>query len=138
MPRHLWHRHALGQSQDLGIEIEVPLRSAVAAMDLQQLALPDQVADRHRLDLDRLRLAAAPRLVAVSLQLDQLGEPRDQLGDTPRLVIAQAGVGDRYGAIRLAVDMRKDNAIGIDHTVSAGDRFDSPGFGKAAGWHGRG
>src|SRR5262245_1518646 len=50
MPCHLGHRHALGKPQYLGIEIEVPLWSAIAAMDLQQLALPDQVADRHRFE----------------------------------------------------------------------------------------
>ena len=59
MAGHLRHRHALGQPQDLGIEIEVPLRLAIAAVDLQQLPLPDQVADRHRLEPKRLRLAPA-------------------------------------------------------------------------------
>jgi hypothetical protein len=40
MPRHLRHRHALGQTQNLGIEIEMPFRPAVAAVNLQQLLPP--------------------------------------------------------------------------------------------------
>jgi len=46
------------------------LRPAIAALDLQQLALPDQVANRHRLESDWLRLAAAPGLVPIPLDLD--------------------------------------------------------------------
>ena len=76
MPGHLRHRHALGQPQDLGIEIEVPLRPADAAMDLQQLSVPDQVANGDRLESERLGLATAPDLVPVPLHLDQLGKPR--------------------------------------------------------------
>jgi hypothetical protein len=38
------------------IDIEVPLRPAIAAMDLEQLALPDQVSDRHRLEAERLEI----------------------------------------------------------------------------------
>jgi hypothetical protein len=36
---------------------------AVAAMDLQQLPLSDQVTDRHRLETERLPLAPASGLV---------------------------------------------------------------------------
>ena len=74
MPRHLLHWHALWQPQDLGTEIVVPLRLAIAAVHLQQLTLPDQIADLHRL-AERLWFSAAPGLVAVPLDLDQLGEP---------------------------------------------------------------
>ena len=34
--------HALGWAKDLGVEIEVPIRPTIAAVDLQQLAVPDQ------------------------------------------------------------------------------------------------
>jgi hypothetical protein len=40
----------LRQAQYLGIEIEVPLRPAVTAVNLQQLVVPDQVADRRWLE----------------------------------------------------------------------------------------
>ena len=63
MPCHLRHRHALGQPQNLGIEIEVPLGPAIAAVHLQQLPLANQVADRHRPEAERLRLATAPALL---------------------------------------------------------------------------
>src|SRR5690242_19021045 len=62
---YLRHGHALGEAQDLGIEVEVTLRPAIAAVNLEQLPLPDQVANRHRLGAQRLRLATAPCLVAV-------------------------------------------------------------------------
>jgi hypothetical protein len=39
MASHLRHRHALGQPQDLGIEIEMALRPACAAVQLQELAV---------------------------------------------------------------------------------------------------
>lgn len=78
MPGYLRHRHALGQPQDLGIEIEVPLRPAIAAMYLQQLSVPDQVADRHGLEAQRLWLASAPGLVPILLQLDKLRKAGDQ------------------------------------------------------------
>ena len=62
------------------------LRPAVAAVHLQQLPLLDRVADRHRLEPDRLPLAPAPGLVPVSLDLHKLGKSRDQLGDAALLV----------------------------------------------------
>jgi hypothetical protein len=41
MPRYLQHRHTLGQAQDLGIEVKVPLRPAIAGSDsrLSEMAL---------------------------------------------------------------------------------------------------
>jgi hypothetical protein len=69
---HLWHRHELWQVDAPGIDIEVPLRPARAAMDLQQPPLPDQIADRHRLEPEPLGLAPAPGLVPVLLELHKL------------------------------------------------------------------
>jgi hypothetical protein len=74
MSSHLRHWHAPRQPQNLGIEIDVALRPARAAMNFEEPALTDQIADRHRLGPQRLRLAA-PGLVPVLLDLDQLGEP---------------------------------------------------------------
>ena len=42
-------------------------------MDLQQLPVPDQIADGDRLGSERLGLATTAGLVPVSLQVDQLG-----------------------------------------------------------------
>jgi len=64
------------------------------------------------------------------LQLDKLGKMGDQLGDPPRFVMGQPAVGDCDCAIRLAIDMRQHNAVGIDEPVSARDRFDCPGIRK--------
>jgi hypothetical protein len=55
-------RRAKGESRGSPLSIGVPLLPAVAAVHLQQLALPDQVANAHRLEAERLRLASA-RLV---------------------------------------------------------------------------
>jgi hypothetical protein len=57
----------------------VPLRPAIATVDLQQLALADQVANRHRLDAERLWLTAATGLIAVLHIFEKLGKARDQL-----------------------------------------------------------
>jgi hypothetical protein len=46
-------------------------------MDLQEFALADQVTNRHRLKPQRSRLA--PAAVPFLLQLDQLGQPGNQL-----------------------------------------------------------
>jgi hypothetical protein len=107
--RNLWHRHALGQTEAPSIDIEVPLRSAIAAVDLQHLAMLE-VADRDRLEPEHLRLATAPGLVSIALQLNQLGKAGDQLGDLASLVIGEPAIGDGNGAIRLAVDIRQDHA----------------------------
>jgi hypothetical protein len=65
MARHLRHRHALAQAQNLGIEVQVPLRPAIAAVNLEQLPLSDEVTNRHGLQVEGLRLAAAPGLVPI-------------------------------------------------------------------------
>jgi hypothetical protein len=44
-------------------QMQVPFRSAVAAVNLQEIAALDQVADRHGLELQRPWLATAPGLV---------------------------------------------------------------------------
>jgi hypothetical protein len=75
----------------------VALRPAIAAVHLQELSFPDQIADRQRLEPERLRLASASGLVPVLLQL---GKPGDQLRDPARLVIDQPGIGDGYRAIK--------------------------------------
>jgi hypothetical protein len=63
---YLRHRHPLRQVETAGVDIEVALRPAVATMHLQQLPLPDEIAIRHRLEAERLWLAAAPGLVPLS------------------------------------------------------------------------
>jgi hypothetical protein len=62
-------------------------------MYLKKLPLLEQVSDRHVLEAEGLRLATAPGLIAVPLNLDQLGKPRDQLGDSSCLVIGKPGAG---------------------------------------------
>jgi hypothetical protein len=125
----------LGQAEHLGIEIEVPLRPAIATVDFQELPLADQIPNCNRLKADRLWLATAPGLVAIRLQLHQFGKAGDQLGDPACLIGRQPSVRDGNSAIRLAVDMRQDNAVGIDDPVSARHRFDRPGLGEAARGH---
>jgi hypothetical protein len=51
----------------------MPLRSAVAVVDFQQIIVSDKVADRHRLETERLRLATAPGLFPIPLDLNELG-----------------------------------------------------------------
>jgi hypothetical protein len=105
---------------------------AIAAVDLQQRPLPDQVTDRHRLEAEGLRLAAAARPVPIALELDQLGQASDQPGDFLSLVVSQPLVRDGDGIPRLAIHMSQDHAIGIDDPIVTGDRLKSPGSGKAA------
>jgi hypothetical protein len=98
----------------------VPLRAATSAVDLQQLPLTYEVANRHQFEAETLWLASAPGLISIPLQLDQLGKARGQLGDQPRLVIGQAAVENGNGAIWLTIDMRQDQAVGIDNpTISS-------------------
>jgi hypothetical protein len=52
-----------------------------------------------------------------------------------RLVIGQPGVGNCRFIVRLPIDMREDDTIGIDDAIPAGHRLDRPGLGKAAGGH---
>jgi hypothetical protein len=40
-----------------------------------------------------------------------------------RLVIGQPGVREGDRAIRLAIDMRQDNAVGVENAISTGDWF---------------
>ena len=67
-----------GQPEDFGIEIEVPLQSAVTAVHFQQLPVPDQVTNHHRLKVKWLRPATAPGLVLISLDFHQLGKDSGQ------------------------------------------------------------
>jgi hypothetical protein len=53
----------------------MPLRAAIAPVELEELPVSDQVTDGHRLRVERLRLAPAPRLITVALKLDQLWQP---------------------------------------------------------------
>jgi hypothetical protein len=62
----------LGRPRPSGIDIEMAFGPAVAAVNLEQLPLPDQVADRHWLAPERLGLAPALGLIPLALQLDQL------------------------------------------------------------------
>jgi hypothetical protein len=50
----------------------VPLRSAIATVDFQQRPLADEVTDRHRLEPERLGLAAAACPVLIALKLYRL------------------------------------------------------------------
>jgi hypothetical protein len=79
-----------------------------------------------------LLLATAPRLIPVPLKLDKLGKTRDQLRDPSRLIIGEPAVRDGNRTIRLPVDMRQNNAIGIQHPVPAGHRLYRPRLGKTA------
>jgi hypothetical protein len=47
---------------------------------LEQFAALDKVAERHRLDAKRLRLAAAAGSIPIALELDELWQPGDSLG----------------------------------------------------------
>jgi hypothetical protein len=101
-------------------------------MDLEQLAGPDEVADRHRLDPERLGLATAAGSVSIALELDELGKPGDQPSDFLCLAIGQPLVRDGDGVLRLSVHMGQRQATGIDDTVAAGDRLKSPRWREAA------
>jgi hypothetical protein len=95
MACHLRHRHALGQAKATGIDVEVPLRTTRAAMDLQQLSVPDQVADGDKLGLERLGLAPAAGLF---LSLSSSTSSGDQPGDFFGLIIRQPLVRERDSA----------------------------------------
>jgi hypothetical protein len=124
------------QAKAGGLDVEVSFRPAIAAVDLQQLPLPDQVADCHRLKPKLLGLATAPGLIPIPLDLDKIGKAGDQLRDPASFIIGQASVRDGSRAIWLAIDMRQDDAIGIDHPLSAGHRLDRPlsGNGECQGF----
>jgi hypothetical protein len=69
MVGHL-HRQPLWQVEASGGDVEMTRQPARAAMDLQQLAALDEIADRHRLNVERLRLAPAACPVPIALKLD--------------------------------------------------------------------
>src|SRR5262245_61983579 len=79
MVGHLGHRHALGQAEATGIDIEMAHRPAGPAMDFQELVVADEIANGDRPDPQRRRLAPAAVQVSVLLELDELGEAGDQL-----------------------------------------------------------
>src|SRR5262245_48407638 len=74
MVRHLRHRHAPGQAEAPGVDIEMAHRPAGIAMDFQELVRTNQITDGDRLRPQRLRLAPAAVSVSVLLQLDELRE----------------------------------------------------------------
>ena len=100
--------------------------------DLEEFAIPCEVADRHWLAPERLGRATALGLVPIPLQLDQLGQPDDQPGDFLRLIIGQPLVREGDSGRRLPVHMGQRQAIGIDHTIAARDRLESPWSREAA------
>src|SRR5262245_33128414 len=77
----LRYRQPLRKGETAGIDVEMARRSPAAAVDLQEPALANEVADRHRLNAERLRLAAAAGPVLIALKLDQLGQAGDQSSD---------------------------------------------------------
>jgi hypothetical protein len=104
-------------------------------MDLEQFAALDEVADRHRLGAERLRLATTPGLVPILLQLDKLGQASDQSGEFLRLVIGQPLVREAEGVRRLSVHIGQRQAIVIDDTIASGDWLKSPWRRKTALGH---
>src|SRR5262245_63950894 len=136
MVSHLRHRHPLRQVETASVDIEVPRRPAIAAVNLQELALAGEVANRQRLEPERLRLAPAPGLVPVLLQLHKLRKAGDQLRDATSLVIGQPHVREGDGVRRLSLHMSQRQAIGIDDTIPAGDWLKSPWAREAALRHG--
>jgi hypothetical protein len=130
MVGHLRHRHSLRQVETAGVDIEMARRPAIAAVHLQQLAIPDEVLNRHRLNVERLRLAPAACPVPIALKLDQLGQPSDQSGEFFSLAISQSFVRESDGIRRLSVHMGQRQAIGIDDPIPTGDWLKSPWRGK--------
>jgi hypothetical protein len=70
MVRRLRHRHALRQVEIAGVDVEMPCRPAVAAVHLQQLPSLMRLPTVTGL---KWKLAAAPRLLSVLLQLESSG-----------------------------------------------------------------
>jgi hypothetical protein len=132
---HLRYGHALGQVETVGVDIEVARRSARAAMDLQQLPLSDEVANRHGFRVEGLWLAAAPGLVPILLQLDKLWQSHDQAGNFFSLIVSQPLVRESDGVSRLPVHIGQHQAIGVDHTIAARDRLELPWLRKPAPRH---
>jgi hypothetical protein len=90
MVGYLGHRQPLWQVETAGVDIEMTRRPTVAAVHLQQLPISDEVANRHGLEVEGLRLAAALGLVPILLNLDKLGQAGDQASDFLGLIIAQS------------------------------------------------
>jgi hypothetical protein len=78
------------------------------------------MADRCQLDPKWLRPAAAPGLVPISLQLDELGQAGNQLRDPARLVIDQPRIGNDNGIMWLAKDMRLGGQREVSTAPSSG------------------
>jgi hypothetical protein len=87
-------------------------------LDFQELALADQVADRHWFEPERLVLAPAAGPVPILLQLHQFGQAGDQPGDFLSLFVGQPLVRDGDGIRRLAIHMGQRQAIGIDDPIA--------------------
>jgi hypothetical protein len=81
-------------------------------VELQQLSIPDQVANRHGLEVEGLRLAAALGLVPILLKLDKLGQAGDQSSDFLSLIVGQPLVRDGDGVRRLALHMSQRHGRG--------------------------
>ena len=69
MVGHIRHGQPLRQSERQWLDIEVPGWPAGRAFDLKEFAVPDEVADRHRLAPERLGLAPAASSVPIALEL---------------------------------------------------------------------
>ena len=93
MSGHRRRRHALGQPEASGVNVEMA-PDGMRRRGPQQLPIPDQVADRHRLEPERLRnpsalaptvfgspqgvlLAAARPLLRLTLSKPGSGSNRD-------------------------------------------------------------
>jgi hypothetical protein len=65
----------------------VTRRPAGRAFELEEFAVPCEIADCHWLDPERLGLATAAGPVPIALELDELRQPDDQPGESFRLGI---------------------------------------------------
>ena len=109
----------------------MPRVTAGRAFDLEEFAVPGEVAESYWA-MWRWRSAPALGLVPIPLQLDELGQPDDQPGDFLRLIIGQPLVREGDSRRWLPVHMGQRQAIGIDHTIAARDRLESPWSREAA------
>jgi hypothetical protein len=134
MVRHFRHRHALGQSERQWLDIEVTGRLAGRAFDLKEFPIPGEIAESHR-PRWWWRSATTLGLIPLLLQLDKLRQPDDQAGEFLGLAIGQPLVRDGDGVRWLPVHMSQRQAIGIDDTIAAWDRLESPWSRKPAPGH---
>jgi hypothetical protein len=72
MSGHRRRRHALEQPEASGVNVEMA-PDGMRRSGPQQLPIPDQVADRYRLNAERLGLAPTASAVLIALKLDKLG-----------------------------------------------------------------